>query len=201
MSLERFTEKGGPMKLEKILKMNVGPNSTRIRGQYPEVPVYSVLDLEDDLFQKPSEMVTSHEEHSGPAFTKAGNLLISIIKEKACIVSEGNGGKLFTSAFIRCQYDEKILDPWFFCFFFNESEEVGKIIHVRSGMPGLGYYHLNTEIIGQIEIDLPPLEKQKTLGSLYQGCLKQLRLYDRKKEVLKKAVNLVINEELEKKGN
>ena len=189
------------MKFEKILKMNVGPNSTRIRGQYPEVPVYSVSDLEDDLFQKPSEMMSSIEGYSGPAFTKTGDLLISIIKEKACIVGKGNGGKLFTSAFIRCQYDEKILDPWFFCFFFNESEEVGKIIHVRSGMPGLGYYHLNTEIIGQIEIDLPPLEKQKTLGSLYQGCLKQLRLYDRKKEVLKKAVNLVINEELEKKGN
>ena len=68
-------------------------------------------------------------------------------------------------------------------------------------MPGLGYYHLNTEIIGQIEIDLPPLEKQKTLGNLYQGCLKQLRLYDRKKEVLKTADDLVINEELEKKGN
>ena len=81
------------MKLEKILKMNVGPNSTRIRGQYPEVPVYSVSDLEDDLFQKPSEMMSSIEGFSGPAFTKTGDLLISITKEKACIVGKGNGGK------------------------------------------------------------------------------------------------------------
>lgn len=189
------------MKLEEILKMNVGPNSTRVRAQFPRVPVYSVSDLENDLFQKPSDVTVKEERPYLPVFTKHGDLLISIIKEKACIVSEASEFKLFTSAFIRCQYDENVLDSWFFCFFFNESEEVEEAIHVRSGMPGLKYYHLNTEIIGQMEIDLPPIEKQKILGMLYKECLNQLRLLDKKKEVLKKAVTLVIDEELRKKGN
>lgn len=187
------------MKLEEILRMSVGQNSTRIKNLYGDIPVYSVADLENDLFQRPSEEAPL--DNAGPEFTKEGELLISIIKEKACIVGSGNAGKLFTSAFIRCQYDEKALDPWFFCFFFNESEAVGREIHLRSGMPGLGYYHLNSEIVGQIVIELPPMEKQQTLGKLYRGCLRQQRLYETKKGLLMKEMDLILDGETKKKGN
>lgn len=184
------------MKLNEILNMTSGPNSSRIKDGYKNIPRYFVTDLEDDLLQVPNESHPLESELKEPIFTREGDLLISIIKEKAAVVGKGREGFILTSGFIRCEYDKNILDPWFFCYFFNQSNAVDMEIHFRSGMPGLGSYHLNAKTIGEIEIDLPTLEKQKKLGRLYKDCLNQMRLYDKKKNTLMKGINLIINEEL-----
>ena len=45
------------------------------------------------------------------------------------------------------------------------------------------------------------MEKQRTLGKLYRGCLRQQRLYETKKGLLMKEMDLILDGETKKKGN
>lgn len=184
------------MLLEDILDFSAGPNSTRISSKYPQEMFYTALDVDDDLYQL--NIVTGNEslKQNEAFFTLEGDLIISVVKEKACVVSKSNAGKCLTSAFIKCSYDPNMVDPWFICFYINESETFKKEKHIRSGTHGLGYLHITSEVIKQVHIDLPDLEVQKKLGKLYKDSLKQIHLYESKKKLIETNINEIINRNL-----
>lgn len=93
--------------LGDILVFNADPNSTRINDKYPSDTFYNILDLNNDLAKISSNKANATQKIDEPFFTKTGDLIISIIKEKACVIGEGNAGKCLTSSFIRCDYDKK----------------------------------------------------------------------------------------------
>lgn len=188
------------MLLSDILVFNAGPNSTRINDKYQSDTFYNILDLNNDLAQISSNNVGTVSEIDEPFCTRTGDLIISVIKEKACVVGEGNAGKCLTSAFIRCDYDKDKVDPWFICFYINESDSFKMEKHMRTGMSGLKYLHITSEMIGQVPIDLPPLKKQRVLGKIYKNALRQVYLYDSKKEKLTRSLNSIINNEIKQKG-
>lgn len=67
-------------------------------------------------------------------------------------------------------------------------------------MSGLKYLHITSEMIGRVPIELPSIEKQRALGKIYRGALRQAYLYDSKKEKLTRNLNSIINKEINQKG-
>jgi len=188
-------------KLGEILKFNAGPNFTRISDKYPSNIFFTTSDIDNDLYQVDEDnkdisniyRYDSLIENIEDYFTNVGDLVISIIKEKACVVGVKNANKCLSSAFIKCLFDKDKVDPWFICFFINESNTFKKEKYLRSGVTGLSYLHITSAILEQMVIDLPNIEEQHRLAKLYKDALKQAYLYQKKKDLLLKNINLVIN--------
>jgi len=133
------------VKLSEILKFSAGPNFTRISNKYPSEIFYTTIDIDDDLYQINNDVrnVDNVSYNKEEYFTKEGDLVLSIIKEKACVVGSSNSNKCLSSAFIKCLFDKEKVDPWFICFFINESDTFKREKHLRSGTKGLGYLHIS----------------------------------------------------------
>lgn len=184
------------MNLGEILKFNAGPNRTRIKN-IPQDLCYLATDIDVDLAQVDCKCSTTNTVVQKESFfTKEGDLIISLIKDKACIVTKKNANKCLTAAFIKCEYDKEKVDPWFICYFINESESFKKQKHIRNGLNGLSYLHITSDIIRQVEIELPDLKTQKLLGMLYKDSLKQKALYDLKTKLLLKHIYDVMNKKI-----
>ena len=99
------------MKLEQlsdIVSFTIGKNPTRIKE--PELILYSLEDFENDLY----------------GITKPSNkseCIINLIKSKVAPVSVDNKDKCITSNFLKCEFNEQILDKWYFCYQFNEGKD------------------------------------------------------------------------------
>lgn len=186
------------MLLEEILEFSSGPNSTRIGSQYSQDILYTNIDLDNDLVQLKQDNISHSQPNNASYIIDEGDIVISIIKDKASVVSSYNKGKYITSAFIKCTYNKDTIDPWFICFYINESEAFKKEKYLRGGTSGLGYLHLTSEILKQANIDLPDIETQRQLGLLYKNSLRQIYLYELKNNLLKKNINRLISKKLNK---
>lgn len=164
-------------KLRDIVKFSLGKNPTRIKEQ--ESCLYLPEDFEEDLF--------GLNEHD-----KSSECIINLIKSKASPISKNNRDKCITSNFLQCEFDEKVLDKWFFCYQFNEGKEIEQQIAMYHQGSTISVKKLNVKIIGEISMKLPNIEKQKKIGELYRQFLIQNRLMIQQVENIKKLTLTVL---------
>ena len=98
------------------------------------------------------------------------------MKTKAAPVSTENEDKCLTSNFLRCEFDSKILDKWYFCFQFNEGKDFEQQIAMFHQGTTLSVKKLNVKTIGELKIRLPEIKKQRVIGELYRRSLIENRL-------------------------
>ena len=151
----------GMRQLNEIMSFSLGKNPTRIHAQ--ELRLYSPENFENDL-----SSVNAHDERS--------ECIINLMKTKAAPVSTENADKCLTSNFLRCKFDSKILDKWYFCFQFNEGKDFEQQIAMFHQGTTLSVKKLNVKTIGELKIRLPETEKQRVIGELYRRSLIQNRL-------------------------
>lgn len=186
------------MKLSNVVKFRVGLNPTRIKGRVDPSSIYAVSNTEEDL-KRATDFQSNSPDKANPYLLKEGDLVISVIKEKAAIVSRQNSGKIFNSNFIKADFNPEVIDPWYLCYFLNESETVKKAKNLRTGLTGLGYLHINPELLNSIELTLPPTERQKTIGKAYQNLCRYEYALEKQRDALKTLIVGLIRQQ-EKKG-
>lgn len=185
------------MKLGDIVKLRVGLNSTRMKKDIDSSSIYNAVDTENDLMFADDFKLNPYDVNE-PYVLKQGDLVISLIKEKAAIVSKVNSRKIFNSNFIKAEFDPKVVDPWYLCYLLNESETMKRAKNLRTGT-GLGYLHISPELLNSMEINLPSIESQKTIGKAYRRLCRYEYEINKQKGDLKKLIIALIKEQ-EKKG-
>lgn len=148
-------------RLGDIISFSLGNNSTRIKGT--DQVIYSQDDLEMDL-------------HGKNKVNPGCSCIINLMRPKAAPLSEANKEKNITANFLLCKFDDILLNPWYFCYLFNESPDLQKQITRFSQGTALSVKRLNVQMIGNMKVRLPDREKQSMLGNLYRQSVLQYDL-------------------------
>lgn len=148
-------------KLEDIMLFSLGKNTSRLNTD--DIVVYTQEDFEKDL-QDTKNLSTDTE------------CIINLIKSKAAPLSEANSKKCITANFLKCSFDTQILDPWFFCYQFNESKHLLQQINMFHQGTTLSVKKLTVKNIRELKIPFLNIERQKVIGSIYKQMLMQKHL-------------------------
>lgn len=155
-------------KLGEIIRFTLGKNPTRSKVSASDR--YTLEDLEADLYSTDTSI--------------SGICMINLINSKAAPLSERNADKFWTSNFLRCEFDDSVLDTWYFCYGFNAGQMLQRQISRNTQGTTLSVQKLNRKIISELQIRLPEIDKQKMIGKLYRRSLVQHDL------MLKQAENM-----------
>ncbi len=166
------------MTLNDIMKFTVGKNVTRLKEQ-DEKNIYKPEDFENDLHGM------TDEESFG--------CIINLIRSTAVPLTKEASGKCLTSNFLLCSFDTEVLDPWYFCYLINESKEVEQQISMLHQGTTLSVKKLTIKSIGELNITLLDMEKQKLIGKLYKDSIKQKDLMLKQVENISTLTKILIH--------
>lgn len=166
------------MLLEDIAKFYAGLNVSRIAvaDGVPENWAYSIDDFDNDFSCLPSDRKeTSFVGNDEKLRIDEDDCIISLAKSKATIVGKASIGKCITVNFVKCDIDKTKIDPWYFCFMFNENKVIQKQLNMSlqgtiSCIKRISLASLKTVSLSEIEI--PDITQQKIIGQLYYNTLK-----------------------------
>ncbi len=163
--------------LHELVEFTSGKNPTRLKGELSNV--YNQEDFENDL-----NCLNSGEERA--------ECIINLIKTKAAPVTTQTRNKTITINFLRCKFDPNVLDQWYFCYQFNEDKRVEQQISMSIQGTTVSVKRLNVKMIGDLEIDLPDIEKQRVIGSIYRQSLIENHLMQKKAEGIRNLTMSII---------
>lgn len=179
------------MKLKEISDITVGLNSQRLKAAAKDNTVYTANDLTNDLSAGyRGKYVFSDKER-----VDAGDVVFHLMSATSAVVSEANAGKLMSQNILKFQFDRSKVDAWYFCYVLNEAQSIKHQLHNMK--EGTVTKLITPATIKNLHIDLPDIELQKQIGSIYSTMLVTNRIreeYIRKEsaailEVLKKEDN------------
>ena len=153
-----------------IVEFSLGDNPSRIKDS--EANFYTQEDLMEDLSG-------INDTISDP------KCVINLMRSNAAPLSKQTAKKKITSNFLHCSLSPEFLDPWFFCYQFNEGREIKQQINMYSQGTVLSVKRLNTQMIGDMQITLPDMKKQKQIGALYKNAIRQYNLSYKQAEDMK----------------
>ena len=190
-------------RIDEIAKLHPGQLLTRIREvDDPDVSgyvVYSGKHFLADSFQlgpddgKQDKVIRTEED---VMLVEPEMLLISLTTNKAVIVSEAHEGHLLTSNYIRVDYYSSKIDPNYFCYVYNESDEVRKQIAMNEQGASL-VSRLSLQQLRKFELFCPSLEEQRRVGAIYLLQQKRELLQSEKIKLEKLAVHALLNKYLQ----
>ena len=164
------------MLLENLMEFTAGKNSTRIKEN--ECDLYTQEDFETDLHDISNEIIDG--------------CIINLIRSKAAPLSIRASKKCLTSNFLLCKFDITKLDPWYFCYLFNESKSMEQQINMLHQGSTLSVKKLTIKSVGELNIKLLDMDKQKLIGQLYRKSVKQQELLSKQAENIAELTKLVI---------
>jgi len=161
-----------------LVTFSAGTNTTRLSGNVSDAAIYTLEDFDNDL-----RSLGKEETYDSVSFTKgkgvisaAGDVIISMTRNQACIVSSESSGKYLNANFVKCEFDREKLYPWYFCYLLNESVSISQQINkMQQGTIGC-INRLTISMIGSLIFELEEISKQRVVGDLYRNMLIQERL-------------------------
>ncbi|MGD7052993.1 restriction endonuclease subunit S [Sutcliffiella horikoshii] len=173
------------MKLEDVVTVKIGRNLSRgnEKGDMTLV-AYSYEDLIRDLegLFLNSKTDTSNDEVQYDGYvSRAGDVVFSFVSSKSGIVSDVNQGKIINQNFAKLIIEHDGLDSSYLCYALNESHSMKKQMAIS--MQGSTVPKLTPSILKELEIKLPTLEKQRTIGKAYFYLRKQQALAKKQAEL------------------
>lgn len=153
-----------------IVDFSLGDNPSRIKDA--EQDLYTQDDLLKDL-SGVNDTISTHK------------CIINLMRSDAAPLSEQTAKKKITSNFLQCSFSPDCLDPWYFCYQFNEGKEIQQQISKYSQGTVLSVKRLNMQMIGDMQMSLPDMKKQKLIGELYKNSVRQYNLLCKKAEDMK----------------
>ena len=164
--------------LGEIIQFALGKNPTRLNVK--EENLYTPEDFERDLFGQ--DLI----------HTNAG-CIINLINTKCAPISVSTESKCITSNFLRCMFDQGILNPWYFCYQFNEGKDFKRQIAMYHQGTTLSVKKLNVSAIEKLVIRLPDIGVQNQIGDLYRLSLIQYNQMIGQAENMKQFMFALIN--------
>lgn len=150
------------MKLNDLADLEMGLNSTKFRNVSKD-EIYKATDINHDL--EIGYVGIPNEENENKVI--AGDLVIHLMTKQATVVSLDNSGKYFPQQLVKLKIDRTRVNPWYLCYVINESTSIKHQLYQY----GAFTKSLPTKIIKGIEIDLPSIEEQESIGEIYRRTI------------------------------
>ena len=173
IKLQKGEKMGRIVTFGELITFSAGTNKTRLSKDIPEDSIYTLEDFDRDLTSSTIEgLKENFISNKGKSVnSSAGDVVISMTRNQAAIVSLHNGGKYLNSNFLKCAFDRNKLYPWYFCYLFNESVFINQQIKkLQQGTIGC-INRLTINMIGSLEFELEDISQQKIIGELYHNML------------------------------
>jgi len=176
------------MKLEDIVTVRVGRNLSRGNEKNdPTLVAYSYEDLINDLdgsfLNSKASSYSKDSSHKNSYLSNTGDVVFSFVSSKAGIVSNLNQGKIINQNFAKLITEYDYLDNSYLCYALNESYSMKKQMAIS--MQGSTVPKLTPAILKELEIKLPSIEKQRTIGKAYLSLRKRQALAKKQAELEK----------------
>ncbi|PGZ92190.1 restriction endonuclease subunit S [Bacillus sp. AFS029533] len=157
------------MKLEDFITVKIGRNLSRGNEKNDLTLVaYSYEDLMNDLdgsFLDSQTPDTENSIHKDGYLSSTGDVVFSFVSSKAGIVSDLNQGKIINQNFAKLIIVNDQLERSYLCYALNESYTMKKQMAIS--MQGSTVPKLTPATLKELEIKLPSIDKQRTIGKAY----------------------------------
>ena len=171
-----------------LITFSAGTNMTRLSADIPDDSIYTLEDFDRDLSSLDDENYSKDKfvKNGKSVISSAGDVVISMTRSQAAIVSIRNDGKYLNSNFVKCEFDKNRLYPWYFCYLFNESTVISQQIKkMQQGTIGC-INRLTINMIGSLVFELESIEQQRIIGEMYRNMLIRERLTLKQVEDMRK---------------
>lgn len=170
------------MKINEIAIIKVGQNVSRISDdKLKEHIIYTFDDLNFDLTHIDDEYLIQNRNSQSNHLTHTGDIVISFVGTKATVVTEDNQGKLLNQNFAKIIIDVSLIDPYYFCYVLNESNQIRKQKLVL--MQGSNLPKMTPSILKDLTVNLPNIQKQSFIGRAYFNLCKRQYLLKQQSEL------------------
>ncbi|QCR30447.1 restriction endonuclease subunit S [Priestia megaterium] len=174
------------MKLEDIVTVRIGRNLSRGNEKNDLTLVtYSYDDLINDLdgsfLDLQASSYSGNSNHKDSYLSIPGDVVFSFVSSKAGIVSDLNQGKIISQNFAKLVITYDQLDSSYLCYVLNESYSMKKQMAIS--MQGSTVPKLTPAILKELEVTLPSIEKQRTIGKAYFSLRKRQALAKKQAEL------------------
>jgi len=170
------------MKIKEVAIVKVGQNVSRISNDgSKEHTFYTFDDLNFDLTHIDDEDQTQNRNSQSNHLTYTGDIIVSFVGTKATVATEANQGKLLNQNFAKVMIDESLIDPYYFCYIFNESNQIRKQKVVL--MQGTNLPKMTPAILKDLHVNLPTLQKQSFIGRAYFNLCKRQYLLEKQSDL------------------
>lgn len=176
------------IKFGDLITFSAGTNLTRLSDDISDDCIYTLEDFDRDLCSLNDDCNESDANliRSKSIIANAGDVVISMTRNQAVIVSDKSSGKYLNSNFVKCEFDKEKLYPWYFCYLLNASATISQQIKkMQQGTIGC-INRLTISMIGSLEFNLEELAQQKIIGDLYRNMLVRECLVKKQMENMKK---------------
>ncbi|MEE1228968.1 MAG: hypothetical protein U0K57_08375 [Lachnospiraceae bacterium] len=169
--------------LEQISQITHGVVLNRIKPKLPsdgvEYPILSIsqlLDEEDGVtdIDVPTVMVDRKKIKNLNIAHKESVVIGLTSFHRAAVLGSQHEGKIIPSNFVSIEFNNGIMDPYYFAWYFNEHPELSE--QRRIAIQGNSSVKvLSIHMIRQLVIECPDLSTQLSIGKLYH-CQKRKKL-------------------------
>ncbi|KZE63728.1 restriction endonuclease subunit S [Fictibacillus phosphorivorans] len=180
------------MKLQRIAVFTQGAFTNRLETLSSEVVTSKVKQLSLKEFnetlgltyrisnEKNAEISVPKEKLTTQLLTDSKSLILHTHTQKIALLPEKYSGLLLTNNFIKIQLTSDV-DQAFFEWYFNEHPSIQKQLRVLS--EGTVISLLKLSHLKDLEIDLPPIQQQITIGKIAQLKKRKKSLIAEKSEL------------------
>lgn len=178
-------------KLEEIADVQTGPFGSQLHmSDYKKegTPIITVEHLgENRIIHKNLPLVGDEDKTRLKKYTlKEGDIVFSRVGsvDRCAYVSAKEDNWMFSGRLLRVRTNEKV-DSRFLSFYFNQEsfKENIRMIAVGATMPSI-----NTTILSEVEIVLPPLKEQKIIAEILTSLDDKIDLLHRQNKTLEQLV-------------
>ena len=181
------------MKIENLGTVNHGVTLSRVEPKFLDEAVrfklFTMQDLSKETGQYGLNIEESYAEVSKNKFdtnllSKENLIIIGLTSYKAMVIRKKHINRVIPSNFATIELDLNKVYPSYFTWYFNEHPEVKKQLQIA--MQGSIIKALSVQMLRDLEIKLPALKLQQTIGKTYE--------LKRRKEKLLFGKNILENE-------
>lgn len=176
------------MKVENLGKVTHGVTLSRIEPkpleEFEVFKLFTMQDLSKETGQYGLKVEDQYVEVSKSKFdnnllSKENLIIIGLTSYKAMVVNLKHSNKVVPSNFATIELDTNKVYPSYFTWYFNEHPKVEKQLQIA--MQGSIIKALSVQMLRDLEIKLPPLKLQQSIGKIYELRSKKEKLLFEKK--------------------
>jgi type I restriction enzyme S subunit len=184
-------------KLEEIADVQTGPFGSQLHmSDYKKegTPIITVEHLgENRIIHKNLPLVGDEDKIRLKKYTlKEGDIVFSRVGsvDRCAYVSAKEDDWMFSGRLLRVRTNEKV-DSRFLSYYFNQEsfKEYIRRIAVGATMPSI-----NTTILSEVEIILPPLKEQKTIAEILSSLDEKIDLLNRQNKILEEMAESIFRQ-------
>jgi hypothetical protein len=182
--------KGKEQTLGELVRFKAGTNASRIDADLRD-RTYTSADLLGDLAQIEGESRLPIPPQPLETVRK-GDIVLDLLSGKAAVATAASCNRILRNTMARCDILGDVLDPWYLCYLFNESNELREAR--EAGIVASSRF-LTIAGLQKLILYVPPIDRQEKIGKVYRDFCRLARLRQERESLFGRIVLETIKRE------